>query len=251
MNKLYFFAALCCISPFFYAQAQETDIFDTGEDILGEEAADIPQSNASQATLSEFLERKLPSASARIINKAEKVYCYTVDYAGNDYDGYLMDDLAIKGSCGELSAEGQKLIKDNLFQNSIIYSNSVANCQISPRIMLRYVYGVDYTDVLLSYPCPALTFFHGRDATILNATPGSAIIEQITSAYSKLEEKFYSPALLGQMVANGQPQTQAQKEIIRLNAPTEAPRKKWGNETPSAASEQPQQPKKSGWNKLK
>jgi hypothetical protein len=234
------------------AQAQEEDLFDTGVDIMGDVPTDIPQSNASKDTLSEFLMHKMPLASARNINKAEKVYCYTVEYAPNEYDGYLMDDLAVKGSCGELSAAGQKLIKDALFQNSIIYSNSQANCQIAPKIMLRYVYGLDYTDVLLSYPCPSLTIFHGRDTTILNAAPGGAVVDQLVTAYSKLEEKFYSPALLGQMVANGQPQTQAQKEMIRLNAPTEAPRKKWDTETPAATQPtQPQQPAKSGWNRLK
>lgn len=251
MKKLYLTAILSCVLPFSAAQAQEEDLFGADSDILGEESADLPQSNAAQATLSEFLSRKLPISTARNINKAEKVYCYTVEYAPTGYDGYMIDDLAVKGSCGELSEAGKKLIKDTFFQNSIIYSNSVANCEISPKIVLRYVYGLDYTDVLLSYPCPSLTFFHGRDTTILNATPGKTLLEQVTAAYGKLEEKFYSPALLGQMVANGQPQTQAQKEMIRLSAPTDAPRKKWGNDATAAAPAQPQQPAASGWNKLK
>ena len=251
MKKLYLTAILSCVLPFSAAQAQEEDLFGADSDILGEESADLPQSNAAQATLSEFLSRKVPISTARNINKAEKVYCYTVEYAPTGYDGYMIDDLAVKGSCGELSEAGKKLIKDTFFQNSIIYSNSVANCEISPKIVLRYVYGLDYTDVLLSYPCPSLTFFHGRDTTILNATPGKTLLEQVTAAYGKLEEKFYSPALLGQMVANGQPQTQAQKEMIRLSAPTDAPRKKWGNDAPAETPAQPQQPAASGWNKLK
>lgn len=249
MKKLYLTAVLSCVLPLFAAEAQEEDLFGMDEDILGEEAADIPQSN--EAALSEFLQRKLPLSAARNINKAEKVFCYTVEYAPAGYDGYMIDDLAVKGSCGELSAAGKKLIKDTLFQNSIMFSNSMANCDISPKIVLRYVYGLDYTDVLFSYPCPSLTFFHGRDFTILNAAPGKTVIEQIATAYGKLEEKFYSPALLGQMVANGHPQTQAQKEMIRLNAPAAAPRKRWGNDTPAETQPQAQQPAKSGWNKLK
>lgn len=253
MKKLYLIALIAGVLPFGTAGAQETDIFDdAAEDILGEDIQNIPQSNATKSTLSDFLVRKIPAAAARNINKAEKVHCYTVEYKTPDYDGYTMDDLAVKGSCGELSDAGQKLIKDNLFQSSIIYSNSVSNCEIAPKVMLRYIYGLDHTDVLLSYPCPSLTFFHGSNTVILNATPGSAIIEQIVGAYSKLEEKFYSPALLGQMVANGQPQTQAQKEMIRLNAPTSAPRKKWGNEAlPEPQQQAPEQPQKSGWNRLK
>ncbi len=249
MKKLYFTAVLCCILPFICANAQEEDMLSADADFLGEEALDIPQTSTSRETLADFLIRKIPLAAARNINKAEKVHCYTVDEAVNGYDGYLIDGLAVRGACGELSAEGRKLIKDNLFQSSIIYSDSVANCSITPRIMLRYIYGLDHTDVLLSYPCPSLTVFHDRSIVILNAAPGSVVVEQIINAYSKLEEKFYSPALLGQMVANGQPQNQAQKEIIRLNAPTDTPRKKWG--TGTQTDTQPQQPKKSGWNKLK
>lgn len=249
MKKLYITLAVSLLLCPYTVQAQGEDLFDTGVDIMGDDTMEIPQNPATKDTLSDFLAHKLPLASARNINKAEKVYCYTVEYATKDYDGYMIDDLAVKGSCGELSPVGQKLIKDNLFQNSIIYSNSVANCQISPKIVLRYIYGLDHTDVLLSHPCPSVTVFHGRDTTILNAAPGGAVIEQIVTAYSKLEEKFYSPALLGQMVANGQPQNQAQKEMIRLNAPTDTPRKKWDSNTQTET--QQQQPAKSGWNKLK
>ncbi|MBR3675544.1 MAG: hypothetical protein IKN71_00200 [Alphaproteobacteria bacterium] len=231
----------------------EEDMFGVGEDILGESADISTPEPVAKDTLSSYLSNRITQASARSINKAEKVYCYTVDYAPAEYDGYTIDDLAVKGFCGELSTEGRNLMKEVLLQNNSAYSNSVANCQISPKIVLRYVYGLEHTDVLLSDTCPSLTFFHGRDITTVNATPGAAIIEKIVGAYTGLEEKFYSPALLGQTVGNGQPQTQAQKEIIRLNAPAEAPRKKWSNATPAEnqPQEEPQQPKKSGWNKLK
>ena len=85
--------------------------------------------------------------------KAEKVFCYTVDYATADFDGYTMDDLAITGSCGELSADGRQLIKEMLLNNNLAFSSAKDNCNISPRVMLRYVNGIDSTDVLLSAPC--------------------------------------------------------------------------------------------------
>lgn len=255
MKKIFLLVLLSGLLPLYTAAAEE-DMFGLDDDILGEAPAGPKTETSSDAVLSTYLANRIPAASARNINKAEKVYCYTVDYAPAGYDGYTIDDLAVKGSCGELSAEGRDLIKNALFQSNVAYSNSVANCQISPKIVLRYVYGLDHTDVLFSDTCPSLTFFHGRDITTINAAPGAAILEQIVKTYSSLEEKFYSPALLGQMVANGQPQTQAQKEIIRLSAPVEAPLKKWGNE-PAAqpAQQQPEvpaaQPAKSGWNKLK
>lgn len=252
MKKFLLLLLAAGVIPLQNVRAEE-DMFGLDEDIFGESADIATAEPVSKDVLSSYLSNRIPQASARNINKAEKVYCYTVDYAAADYDGYTIDDLAIKGSCGELSTEGRNLIKDVLLQNNSAYSNSVANCQIAPKIMLRYIYGLEHTDVLLSDTCPSLTFFHGRDVTTVNATPGAAIIEKIVGAYSGLEEKFYSPALLGQTVANGQPQTQAQKEIIRLNAPVEAPRKKWSNDAPASPKPEvePQRPQKPGWNKLK
>ena len=249
MKKSILCLLAACAFPFSPVYAEE-DMFGI-DDLLIEETSSVSVSTAKD-TLSSYLANRIPAATARNINKAEKVFCYTVDYAPANYDGYMIDDLAVKGSCGELSKEGRDLIKDTLFQSSAVYSNSKAGCQISPKIILRYVHGLEHTDVLISDTCPALTFFRGREITTVNAAPGAAVLEQIVKAYSGLEEKFYSPALLGQMVGNGQPQTQAQKEIIRLNAPAESPRKKWGNESaePDLQPTRPAKPQ-SGWNKLK
>ncbi|MBQ9271562.1 MAG: hypothetical protein IJ218_04800 [Alphaproteobacteria bacterium] len=240
------------------AQVQEDTFGLDNDDFLAEDSgiSAKPKEATSQAVFSEFLNRFVTSATARPIRNAEKVFCYLVDYATQDYDGYMVNGLAVKGYCGELSAEGQNLMSDALFNNTLAFSKSKADCKISPRILLRYIHGIEYTDVLLSDPCPSLTFFHGNDITSVNAAPGAKIISQIVSAYSSLKEDFLSPAMLGQMVGNGIPQTQAQKEIVRKQTPTETPRKKWGNEQTDAAHSQqsaPQnaQPAKSGWNKLK
>ena len=164
--------------------------------------------------------------ASKNIENAEKVFCYTVDYAQADYSGYTINDLAITGSCGELSADGKNLIKDMLLNNNLVFSTATDSCNINPRILLRYINGIDSTDILLSAPCHSLTFFHGRDISTLNAAPGKDIVEQIVSTYSSLSEKFLSPALLGQMVPNGQVLTQDQKEIVRKINTIESP-KKW------------------------
>ena len=118
--------------------------------------------------------------------------------------------------------------------------------------MLRYINGIDSTDILISAPCHSLTFFHGRDISTLNAAPGKNIVEQIVTTYSSLGEKFLSPALLGQMIPNGQVLTQDQKEIVRKIGTSSSP-KKWSNKPVQTKedTEATPQPVRKGWNKLK
>lgn len=251
MKKLYILPLLSILLAAAPAIAAD-DVFgiDDDEDIFSAGSSSTQEKKEKNGiNISSFLTNKLPESTAKNINKAEKVFCYTVDYTTAGYDGYTINDLALKGSCGELSQSGKDLIKTSIFDNNSLYSNSVDKCSISPKIILRYVNGADHTDVLFSSPCQSLTFFHGRDITTVNAAPGAAIIDQIVKAYSGLEEPYRSPALLGQMVANGQPMTQNQKEILRRMAPAEAPVKKWNTQP------QPQEntalKAKSGWNKLR
>lgn len=255
MNKLSVLSLLSVLLATTPALSAE-DIFGMDDDDMFASNTAAPTENNTKSTaISSFLSNRIPESTAKNINKAEKVFCYTVDYAPAGYDGYTINDLALKGSCGELSKTGRDLIKTSVLDNNSLYSNSVDNCNISPKIILRYINGADYTDVLFSSPCQSLTFFHGRDITTVNAAPGAAVIDQIVKAYSGLAEPYQSPALLGQMVANGQAMTQNQKEILRRMAPQEAPIKKWNTQQPAqpqqAAPSNAKQPAKSGWNKLR
>ena len=249
MKKGISLAFICCFLLLLNIQrASAEDDFSEAENSLDNgEIIDI-KSTSSDKTISGFLAQNITAATITPINKAEKVFCYTVDYAEKGYTGYMANGLAITGYCGELSTDGISLIKDSLLNNSLAFSKSRADCQIRPRIMLRYVYGIDYTDVLLSSPCHSVILFHQTDIALINAAPGTAIIEQIINTYSSLKEEFRSPALLGQMIGSGVPQTQAQKNIIRRNEPDNIQLKKWSNEDNETKSLQ--QPTKSGWNKL-
>lgn len=250
MSKIYFtvfFTALLAVLPTFAAE----DIFGESDDVFfGEsETGNIEKNNDY---VSDFLENKLPASTLYNIKNKEKIFCYIVDYASPSYDGYKVNDMAIKGYCGELSNEGEKLISDAVLKNTSLYSNNIDNCNVSPKFMLRYINGIDHTDVLFSDPCPSLTFFHGHDIITINAAPGKEIIQKIIDAYVKLNEKFLSPALLGQVVGSGQVITQDQKEIVRRLSPTESSLKKWGSE--NDVQKEPQvssQPKATGWNRLK
>lgn len=258
MKKPLFISAFILSCGIFGTALAADDFSDEfgGGDLFADEATESTEKTTAkndEKVLSAFISSRIPAASAKNIEKAEKVFCYTVDYAAADFDGYTMDDLAITGSCGELSADGRQLIKEMLLNNNLAFSSAKDNCNISPRVMLRYVNGIDSTDVLLSAPCHSLTFFHGRDITTLNAAPGKNIMEQIVTTYSALKEKFLSPALLGQMVPNGQVLTQDQKEIVRKINTGSSP-KKWNSESQNTQRENSQQqtaPLKKGWNRLK
>ncbi len=240
-----------CLNVYADDFIDETD----NDDIFSDTTAAASKQNTPtmNKTLSAFISSRLPASSAKNIENAEKVFCYTVDYAQADYTGYTINDLAITGSCGELSADGKNLIKDMLLDNNLVFSTATDSCNINPRILLRYINGIDSTDILLSAPCHSLTFFHGRDISTLNAAPGKDIVEQIVTTYSSLSEKFLSPALLGQMVPNGQVLTQDQKEIVRKINTTESP-KKWNNNQPTATTTSTPaatKPAAKGWNKLR
>ena len=254
MRRLLTFMLLCLMFPLSPSFAED-DIFGMDTDVFLDNEDDDKKA-AEPQYIASFLKDKLPESMTYNISKAEKVFCYTVDYAAKDYEGYYVHGMALKGSCGELSSGGKDLIKSALFNNNAVFSNNSDKCNINPKILLRYVHGIDYTDVLISAPCHSLTFFHDNDIKTVNAAPGKDIIEQIVKAYSGLQEKFLSPALLGQMVANGQILTQTQKDLVRRMAPTEAPAKKWNSAKPAAAAQQTdapaqKQPARSGWNKLR
>lgn len=255
-KSIYLIASfLCLANPLLTFADDFSDSELENGDLFGETDSSSVKKEKGQATgktLSAFISSRLPVSSAKNIENAEKVFCYTVDYAATDYTGYTIDDLAVTGSCGELSSEGRKLISDMLLNNNLAFSSSMDNCNINPRILLRYINGIDSTDVLISAPCHSLTFFHGRDISTLNAAPGKNIIEQIVTTYSSLSEKFLSPALLGQMVPNGQVLTQDQKEIVRKITSSESP-KKWTTSANTAPADEnaDKQPARKGWNKLK
>ena len=205
--------------------------------------------------------KTLPFLLSALLAYSTCLNVYAVDFtdetsgddAQADYSGYTINDLAITGSCGELSADGKNLIKDMLLNNNLVFSTATDSCNINPRILLRYINGIDSTDILLSAPCHSLTFFHGRDISTLNAAPGKDIVEQIVSTYSSLSEKFLSPALLGQMVPNGQVLTQDQKEIVRKINTIESPKKWSKKQTTNTTAQTPAatKPAPKGWNKLK
>jgi hypothetical protein len=103
---------LPCLFYAFSASAQEAFLdddmgldFDSSSSSSTFNEPKKTESIDSQKSLSSFISSRLPVSAAKNIEKAEKVFCYTVDYPSADYTGYVVNDMAITGSCGELSKD--------------------------------------------------------------------------------------------------------------------------------------------------
>ena len=106
--------------------------------------------------------------------------------------------------------------------------------------MLRFIRGVDTTDVLLSSPCHSYIVFYSGGVRTFNAKPAAEIIDAFVTPLNKSKAEFVSPALLNQLLPIGVVQNNKQKEeVLKKNKPIRAWEKKvesqkevkkgWGN----------------------
>ena len=161
--------------------------------------------------------------------------------APQGYDGYTLDGFAVTGFCGVVNNELKNLLKTELFYNpKHVDFENVENCIIQPQVMLRFMRGVDSTDVLLSSPCYSFTVFYAGNVKSFNAKPAAEILDAFITPLLKAKVDFVSPALLNQLLPIGVVQNEAQKEkVSQKNAPIKAwdkkeeiknqPKTGWGN----------------------
>lgn len=183
------------------------------------------------------------------ITESEQIFCYTVEKAAKDYTGYTLDGMAITGFCGMLGPKDKDLFIGELLAKDESTSNVVAKCMIEPKVMLRFVKGVDYTDILLSSPCHSFSIFYGGKVKSFNAEPTSKIVDAFVTVYDKRKVDFVSPALLNQVMPIGVAQTPEQKAILKEKQGN-APVRKWDTPKPTESTQEKSTAKK-GWNKLK
>ena len=179
------------------------------------------------------------------ITGAEQVFCYQITSRPNNYSGYTINGMVVTGFCGVVAPQLQETIKEQFFStaDNIDFVNS-EKCIIKPKIMIRWVRGVDFTDMLISAPCYSYSIFYGGKVRTFNFRPGAELVDAMVDAFKDLTVPFVSPALLNQLLPVGVPQTKEQQEIVKEQS---GPIRKW--EQPKA---QPVQEKKSkGWNSLK
>lgn len=182
------------------------------------------------------------SAAVKNIEEAEQVFCYVVDTAASGYEGYTLNNVAVKSFCGSLNKEIRDVIIASLFVREDKVSTKLEQCMIRPRLMYRFVRGVDYTDVLLSSPCYSFTLFYGGKMKTYNFSNGAAIINDLVEIFDSPDAvPFVSPALLEQLMPIGVAQTK--EEEVKVNQGPKTPVKNWNNEG---------QPQKGGggWNNL-
>ena len=161
-------------------------------------------SSSSFDTILPNFSRQLSSAAQKNILDSELVFCYNVGSLSRNYNGYTLDGYAITGFCGIIQDELKNFLMTQLFSTpENVDFNSVANCTVSPRIMLRFIRGVDSTDVLLSYPCSALAVFYGGKAEIFNFAPSAQLMEAIAQSFDETSTSFSSPAALKQVIPVG------------------------------------------------
>jgi hypothetical protein len=179
------------------------------------------------------------------ITGAEQVFCYQITSRPNNYSGYTINGMVVTGFCGVVAPQLQETIKEQFFStaDNIDFVNS-EKCIIKPKIMIRWVRGVDFTDMLISAPCYSYSIFYGGKVRTFNFRPGAELVDAMVDAFKDLTVPFVSPALLNQLLPVGVPQTKEQQEIVKEQS---GPIRKW--EQPKA---QPVQEKKNkGWNSLK
>lgn len=243
---LAFLAALLC-STAVNAQGTVTLADDEEEngDVAPASISDSTTSSPQLATLSILpkITESIGPLAAHNLTNPEQVFCYQIAQPPENYQGYTLNGMAIVGFCGVISPKVQQLISDKLLNNSeSIVFDKVENCAIRPQIMLRYIRGVDATDVLLSSPCHALATFYGGNIKIFNAKPAAYAIDSIIKPLINKKVEFVSPALFNQSLPVGVAKTDEQKQLLQKQ---NEPIRKWEQK------QQEQAVKTSGWNKLK
>lgn len=205
--------------------------------------AETPSSQSSTLSLLPKIAESIGPLAAHNLTNPEQVFCYQIAQPPENYQGYTLNGMAIVGFCGIISSKVQQLISDKLLNNSeSIVFDKVENCSIRPQVMLRYIRGVDTTDVLLSSPCHALATFYGGNIKIFNAKPAAFTIDSIIKPLINKKVEFISPALFNQSLPVGVAKTEEQKQLLQKQ---NEPIRKWEQK------QQEQTAKTSGWNKLK
>lgn len=212
------------------------------EDILpigSDGAGGLPSSRRAsrQQSIIPFITSSLPKSTSDAatynIANAEQVFCYHVAKKPKGFTGYTLNNFAVTGYCGELDIGATATTYEALFTQSPNIITAPAACTIEPRVMLRFVRGVDYTDVLLSSPCPSFTIFYAGRYTAFNIKQG--VIDDIISQFDKENQPFNSPALLKKTVANGVADTDKEAEAYEKKQRENAPVMNW--KTPAAGTD--------------
>lgn len=195
-----------------------------------------------------YIEKNVSPVALNNILNAEKVFCYTVEMPSAGYTGYTLDQLALTGYCGQLGEE-RAVFVDEFFKKPANISETVASCKIEPKIMLRFVRGIDATDVLFSDTCPSVTVFYGGSMRSFNAAPAKQAVEAVVAVFENGRIDFVSPALLNQLMPSGVPLSDEDKALVSKHKSAQ-PVRNWEKQNMPTAPKA-EEPAAKGWNKFR
>lgn len=225
------FAFVCSVSA---------QISATGNSYQARNTSSRQQNTSSLSILDNFSRTVAPAALSNIRN-SETAFCYTVTSASGNYTGYTLDGYAVTGFCGILQENLKNILVQQLFAtaDNVNFAQQ-ETCRQNPRIMLRFVRGVDYTDVLISAPCYVMSVFYAGEVSTFNFSSVSPIFDAIVSEFEKSRMDFSSPAAANQVIP-----VALTFESVAASSSSQS-REFFGSSTQDKASQ-----KKSGWNNLR
>ena len=184
----------------------------------------------------------IPEIAAYNIHDPEQVFCYHIEKREKGDKDYTIGNYKVVDYCGELDYNAITTAYEALFTRSPNIITTKANCRIEPKVMLRFVRGVDFVDVLLSSPCPSFTVFY--DGRYKSFNVKQAVMDDVIGQFDKTREVFLSPALIKQTVANAEAKDEDDAYLLEKQQKQEAV----NNEEKEA--KEIQKPK-TGWGNLK
>lgn len=185
-----------------------------------------------------------------IVN-AEQVFCYEIFPRNDEYEGYALNGFPIRGFCGVLGEQVRDMVGEYFLSTptNVDFENA-EQCVVQPKVVIRFIRGVDFTDMLISSPCHSFAIFYGGGLNVYNFKPGAEILDALVKALSGKHADFVSPALLNQLLPVGVVQNDQQRKIVNKRS---EPIRKWEEKTQKEEEAAAVEKKKneSGWNKLK
>ena len=232
-------------------ELQSLDFLNSSLPITDEIKGKAPKSNARVNTIIPFIQSSLPKSTVKTITRnlaePEQIFCYHVTKKPANYTGYTIDNFAIIDYCGELDVSQTVTTYEALFAQSPNIITARSSCSIEPQVMLRFIRGIDTTDVLLSSPCPSFTIFYAGRLNSFNIKQG--VIDDIIAQFADNRQDFYSPAFIKQTQANGKPTSDQEAEKYEKQRRDSEPVMSWQKSTPKETSEKPKPNK--GWGHIK
>lgn len=202
-----------------------------------------PTDNTPKDKMLEGISSVIGEFAQKNIMNAEQVFCYQIAMPPENYTGYTLDGMAVVGFCGIANDKLRDIIIRELFSDpEHILFDKVEDCVVKPQIMLRFIRGVDATDVLLSSPCHAVAVFYGGKLSAFNAKPASTVIDNLVRPLVNNKVDFVSPSLFKQLLPIGVVKTDEQKALLKKK---NEPFRRWEQNKQEKAE------KSAGWNKLK